>query len=377
MRVVMLAHSFPRWPGDVAGSFLLRLAEALVAKGHTVSVVAPADQGKGGRLRLGSVDILQVRYASPERENLAYVGDMGEKARSFSGARAFLSLVRAMRRGAAEESRRINADVLHAFWWVPGGWAAAGNKLPPAALTLMGTDVAMMRSLPARFLAGRVLGRMAHLSALSTYLADETRRVIGRSFDIARIPVPVDTTRFDGAPQPGDGGIVYLGRLTRQKRVWLLLDAIHAARITAPVTIVGDGPARAELEQQARGHGLSNVTFLGQVPDEEVPRRIRSAGVAAFLSEREGLGLAAAEAQMMGTPVVATTDGGGVLDLVRDGEGARVVAPDPLAVGEALKASLADVSMRDAAIRAGARLRHELSPEGVAGQFEQVYARII
>lgn len=373
----MIAHSFPRWVGDVPGSFLLRLAEALIARGHQVAVVAPADRGKGGRLTLAGVEVLQVRYASPAREDLAYVGDMGPKAKTLGGAWTFYRLVRALRAGAADEARRIAADLVHAFWWVPGGWAAAPLDLP-LLISLMGTDVAMMRSLPGRALARRVLGRATRLAALTTFLADETRRIIGRpQLAIERVPVPVDVERFAAGDAPPRSGIVYLGRLTTQKRVHLLLDAVHAAHLTAPVTIVGDGPARADLEAQVQRLRLTNVRFLGVVPDGDVPGLVRGAAVAAFLSEREGLGLAAAEAQMLGTPVVATTDGGGVLDLLRDGQGASVVPPTPDAVGAALGRLLADGTAPAAAARSGQRLREELSPDGVAATFERIYAKMV
>ncbi len=378
MRVVMIAHSFPRWRGDVAGSFLLRLAEALQARGHQVAVVAPSDGGRGGRLALGAVEVLQVRYASPARENLAYTGDMARSAASPSGAWAFYRLVRALREGARETARRTNADLVHAFWWVPGGWAAVGLPRLPSVVTLMGTDVAMMRRRPARLLARRVLSRATRVTALSTFLAEEARRLTDlETLGIECVPVPADVERFEPAVAPGGApraGIVYLGRLTAQKRVDLLLEAVRTARIEAPVTIVGDGPARADLERKAQSLGLASVRFLGKVPDAEVPGLMRSARAAAFLSRNEGLGLAAAEALMLGTPVVATSDGGGVLDLVRNGEGGLVVAPTPDAVGAAFARCLADPTMAGAAAAAGDRLRKELSPDGVAHRFEHVYA---
>jgi glycosyltransferase involved in cell wall biosynthesis len=240
----------------------------------------------------------------------------------------------------------------------------------------MGTDVALMRPLPARPLARRVLGRAARVTALSTFLADEARRIVRlRRLEIDRIPVPVDVERFRER-RAGGGGVVYLGRLSHQKRVDLLLDAVCQAGIRAPVTIIGDGPARRELERRAQGLGLHNVDFRGTLSNEEVPAIVASADVAAFPSRAEGLGLAAAEALMLGVPVVATSDGGGVLDLVRDGEGACVVPPTAEAVGAALLRCLGDPSLRVAAIRAGEQLRADLAPDAVAGQFERVYAAV-
>jgi glycosyltransferase involved in cell wall biosynthesis len=372
VRLVIVAHAFPRWPGDVAGSFLGRLAEALIRRGHTVSVVAPADRGQAERRTVEGVAVVQVRYAAPAREDLAYTGDMARKARSPSGAWAFGSLVRALATGVRDEVRRIGADLVHAFWWIPGGWAATGAGVP-AVVSLMGTDVTLMRPLPARLLARRVLGRAARVTALSTYLANEARALVRLPrLEIVRVPVPVDVQRFERR-QAGGGGIVYLGRLSRQKRVDLLLDAVALAGLQVSVTVIGDGPARPALERHARALGLHNVVFRGALPDDAVPALVAGADVAAFLSRGEGLGLVAAEALMLGVPVVATTDGGGVLDLVRDGEGARVVAPTAEAVGRGLKHCLDDPSQRVAALRAGDRLRAELHPDAVAGQFESVY----
>ena len=52
LRVVFLAHAFPRRAGDVTGGFLLRLATALRAEGVEVAAVAPAAEGLAAAERL-------------------------------------------------------------------------------------------------------------------------------------------------------------------------------------------------------------------------------------------------------------------------------------------------------------------------------------
>jgi hypothetical protein len=71
VRVVFLTHNFPRWPGDLSGSFLGTLAAALVRRGIAVSVVAPSDEGQGGEDEIGGVRVRRVRYASARGETLA------------------------------------------------------------------------------------------------------------------------------------------------------------------------------------------------------------------------------------------------------------------------------------------------------------------
>lgn len=372
----MVTHAYPRWEGDVAGAFIARLAEALIAGDHTVAVVAPADRGNARRFTLNGVDVVQVRYADAERENLAYTGAMTSSALTPSGFLAFLSLVGALAAGAEGEARRLQADVVHAHWWIPGGWAATrpGTRTP-SVVTLHGTDVALLRGVPARLLGRRVLGRARCVTAVSTYLASEARRRTWRPrLPIDVVPLPIETAAF-ARRSGGGGGIAVLGRLTRQKRIDLLLRTMHGRRIAAPVTVVGDGPARAELERLAARLGLAQVRFVGAVPPARVPEALGDADVLAFLARHEGLGLAAAEALMLGIPVVAATDGGGVLDIVRDGAAGRVVPPGPDAVAAALQSLLGNAAARDAAHREGEALRARLSPAAVAHRFEEVYRR--
>src|SRR5512138_368660 len=142
MRVLMVAHSFPRTPDDVAGAFLWRLGEALVDRGHSVRVLAPADRGDTGPSVLGKVEVRRLRYASPRAETLAYTGAMhAGAARSPLAAWAFVGLVRAFRRAIDEECAAGTVHLVHANWWVPGGLAAAfaDRHARPLVVTVHGT----------------------------------------------------------------------------------------------------------------------------------------------------------------------------------------------------------------------------------------------
>ena len=85
-------------------------------------------------------------------------------------------------------------------------------------------------------------------------------------------------------------------------------------QIGAPVRIVGDGPERKRLAQQA-GPG---VTFLGWQSQEEIRDEYRRA-VAVILPGEEDFGIVPVEAQACGCPTVALARGG-ALETVKDGE---------------------------------------------------------
>ena len=71
--------------------------------------------------------------------------------------------------------------------------------------------------------------------------------------------------------------------------------------------VVGDGPAREELERLAGGLGLeSRVEFTGAVSDDEVARALAEAGVLASMSTEEAFGLAPLDALACGLRVVAS-----------------------------------------------------------------------
>jgi glycosyltransferase involved in cell wall biosynthesis len=383
LNVVFVTHAYPRWDGDVAGAFIERLVLALVARGHAVHVIAPADAGKGGKELRHRVPVTRVRYAPAAWETLAYRGTMATALRTPWGAAAAATLVWRQARAIVAAFRNADMHLVHAHWWIPGGlsaWLAQHRYV----VTLHGTDVALLeRSALARRVGRGVLQGATAVTAVSSYLAERGARATG--LDAGRIviqPMPVDTQAFTGAARVGGGGVVTVGRLTTQKRIDLVLQALarlRAAGRILPFTIVGDGPERANLERRARELGVADQTrFVGAVAPERVPALIAAADVFAFPAAREGLGLAAAEALMLGLPVVAAADGGGVTDVVPSRGGGRLVPPDdPAALARALDELMSDPESRRRAAELGAALRRRVEPAAVAERFEAVYRRAL
>src|SRR5579864_615954 len=90
MHVLFLTHSFPRFDGDAAGSFLLRLAGALRAEDVHVHVVAPAAPGLATTAVMDEVRISRFHYAPRTYETLAYAGNMAQQVSLSWGARVAL-----------------------------------------------------------------------------------------------------------------------------------------------------------------------------------------------------------------------------------------------------------------------------------------------
>jgi glycosyltransferase involved in cell wall biosynthesis len=374
VRVVFLTHNFPRWPGDLSGSFLGTLAAALVQRGVAVSVVAPSDEGQGGEEEVGGLRVRRVRYASARRETLAYRGTMADALRKPGGWRALAGLWRALRRAAREEVA-AGADLVHAHWWVPAGLAAPSDV--PLVITVHGTDAALLRkSRLARRLARPVFARARVVTAVSRELAGWVQHATGRHIAAAHVhPMPVDSAAWTWTT--GGGGAVVVARLTAQKRINLAIETtafLASCGHDLPLTIVGDGPERPALERQVERLGIAPfVRFVGAVPPAEVAGFLARADLMLAPAAGEGFGLAAAEALMAGVPVVACWDGGGLLDVVPESGAGRLTLPSAEALSDATLDLLQDPQRLALAKLVGESWRARLAPENVAELCEGWY----
>ena len=110
--------------------------------------------------------------------------------------------------------------------------------------------------------------------------------------------------------------ILNVARLVPQKGHRRLLEAYAMAAPEELLVIVGDGPLRRDLEQQARTLGIADrVQFVGQ-KSNPYPW-MRAARLFVLSSDYEGFGLVLLEAMICGTPVVAVDCPGGIRDVLK------------------------------------------------------------
>ena len=178
--------------------------------------------------------------------------------------------------------------------------------------------------------------------------------------------LPVDPERLPA------GTFVFAGRLTAQKGLGTAIGAL-ALVPEASLLVVGDGPDRAALEQQATAAGLDGrMRFLGARPRGEAVALLAGADAALLPSDWENLPHAAVEALAIGTPVVATAVGG-VPEVVHDGvNGLLVPAGDPEALAAAIRRVLDEDGLRARLAAAAAGSVSELSRDAVYGRLEQL-----
>ncbi len=202
------------------------------------------------------------------------------------------------------------------------------------------------------------------------------------------IPNGVDLEHFHPDVSPidefcdGKLNLLFLGRLEPRKGLNYLLKAYKRVRQEIPdsrLIIVGPGTRlRRKYRKQVKRDGLKDVTFVGYVPYEELPRYYKTCDI--FCSPatgRESFGIVLLEAMAAGKPVVASNIEG-YASVVSDGvEGLLVPPRDDKALAQALISLMTDESLRQQMGARGRAEALEYSWENIAGRVLGYYARVL
>lgn len=134
--------------------------------------------------------------------------------------------------------------------------------------------------------------------------------------------------------------ILFTGRLSADKNVDVLLDAMHMlsdnGRHHFLLQVVGDGPERASLEQHARDLDLADrVEFVGSVPYDTIGRFYADADVLVLASQSEGWPKSLAEGMAYGMACIGSNRGL-VPWMLSEGRGFTVEPGDPRALADTL-----------------------------------------
>jgi glycosyltransferase involved in cell wall biosynthesis len=240
-------------------------------------------------------------------------------------------------------ARTLHPDVVLSFFAYPYGFAAvlvAGVLRRPVVVSCRGSDINhLARPFLRRRLIAWSLRRCHCVVVVSRALGDEVAALGVRRESIRVIPNGIDTARFQvgdrvaareelGLPV-GDPLVVCVSRLSHEKGIDLLVDAVAQAEMAGViVVVVGDGPERAALEARGDRLGLgARVRFAGRQPHDAVPRWLAAADLVVLSSRSEGHPNAVVEALACGRPVVATGVGG-VPDILTGDDLGIIVAPE-------------------------------------------------
>ncbi len=352
-QLLVVSTTFPQYPGDPRGAFILRHWEQVVARGHRVCVLAPQTVWCRGSIPTRCVID---RFVYAPRALASLTGNFGilenirdRPVRALLVPPLVVAMARALRRALVERP----PDAVIAHMLLPAGWVVAHECTRagvPFELYGHGTDVDLLLGLPGP-LRRRFAAAAGNATAIRFPSAEKRARFAAVFGDVAPLVVePMVHCVPDDVHAParsaGPPTVLFLGRLIPQKGVAELLDAAANIRPGPRIEIAGDGPHRARLERRARRLGV-DARFHGFVQAAAKHRLLGSADVVCVPSRAsgglsEGAPLVVREAFAYGLPVVATTIGG-IPELARPDRTLILVPPDdPQALAGALARVLAE-----------------------------------
>lgn len=174
-----------------------------------------------------------------------------------------------------------------------------------------------------------------------------------------------------------DGVVIgTVGRLTAEKGHTYLLKAARKVLDKNPgcfFLIVGDGPLRESLEEEAKSLGIAERTvFTGKRAD--IPALLSAMDIFTMPSLTEGQPMALLEAMASGTPIVATSVGD-IPRILKNGETGQIVPPeDPNALAQAILIDINDrKKAQERAKRALAEALTRYSSARMAEEYLKVY----
>lgn len=348
LAIALVAPPFVRVPPERYGGterVLAVLANALVARGHEVTLFASGDSATEATLVPIAPKASWTMDPRPtDQEAMASAMD-----------------------AVADKVGRGRFDVVHAH--LEGDSIALARRIPgvPVVATFHGAVDAgsLPRELPratSNLDGTRIwavaISRSQALHAIGTHWT----AVVPNGLDLESIP-------FGSAPA---GDLAFVGRVDPEKG---LLDAIEVARMTGRrlrVAIkIGADPAQHEYFDSVVRPAFerADVEYLGEVSEDDRNALLANAAATLMpLTWAEPFGLVAIESLAAGTPVLAYP-AGAMPEIIRDGlDGA--LRHDPVGLAAAVDSV---VRLDRAAIRADVISR--FGPERMAEGYERVYRR--
>ena len=323
MRVAVFSEVY--WPMvSGVGVTLLRLTEALQARGHEVRVYTasyPLPEGYADRPEVHRSPSLpfflyrDVQWAFPRRREVlhdarAFGPDVVHVATEFSMGLTGLKIARELAVpvvASAHTDYEKYASRYGMEWAIGAGWPYLRWFYGHAARVLCPSKLYEQHLHSRGVMHTGIWSRGINPAEFHPRFRSEAYR---RSMGVG----------------PDDRLVTYIGRIAKEKNLDLLLEAwelLGTRREGAQLVLVGHGPLQEEIGRR----DLPGVHLAGLKQGRELSEAYASADLFVFPSSTETFGNVLLEAMGSGLPSVVTADGG-VLEFAVHGKNAWLVAPD-------------------------------------------------
>lgn len=186
----------------------------------------------------------------------------------------------------------------------------------------------------------RIVATSPNYLATSDVLAKYKNKVsvIPIGLDKGTYPVPSSEKLAYWRDRLAPKFFLFVGVIRYYKGLHILIEAAQGTDY--PIMIVGAGPIQEELKAQVEKLGITNVHFLGHLPDEDKVALLHLSYAVVFPSHlrSEAFGISLLEGAMYGKPMISSEIGTGTTFInIADETGLVVPPSDPLAMRQAMR----------------------------------------
>jgi len=347
----VVTTSFPRWPGDFSGVFILELLKRLTDS-FNIFVLAPHFPKSAFKETWFGLTIYRFRYFLPtKRQEVCYgpgILSNLNRNRLLIFILPFLFISQSLK--IIYLIKKENIDLVHAHWFLPSGLTASlATKIyqRPLIVTSHGPDILSLKGVFFDKIRSIVFNRAEAITFISPiFIRQFIKNQPIKLNKVYSISMGVDTNLFQSSAKIKEDGearlreklgfypsppiLLFVGALAERKGVSYLVKSMPAIIKNFPkaaLLIIGSGPEREELENLSLNLNLKkNVFFLGNIEPQELPYYYNQADVFVLPSLVEGLPVVLMEALACGLPIVATRIAG-IPDMIKDGQNGFLVSP--------------------------------------------------
>ena len=375
LKILVCVSEYPPYASGI-GNVAYRMVKEFEKKGHTCTVCSPT----GPDIALGSRNMIQ-RFGGV-------------------GLLYFWWRVSKYFAGKAEEWDTI---------WLHGPLFPRRCPFPAAVITFHTTYRGykdMTRELRSnKFLRGyyacmqliekhclRYVNSRGYLfTSVSTLVASELQAQGMHNSTVSYISVGVDVDRFRPLPNRAklraelhiaEDAVVllYVGRLTHQKNLFVLVDTLAQLRNKMSqviLLVVGTGELSSPLIQYAEERGVTNVKFCGFIPNDELPRIYGCADFFIMASVYEGQPVALLEAMAAGLPPIVSNIPTMEHLVTESGAGIVVDFSDPAEAAKQIEAYVSSSRAREDCYRVREYVERTMSSSVCAEKYLELLGRTV
>lgn len=383
MRIMIVTDQYPPMVGGVP-SVTRGLAIDFAARGHQVSVVAPSYGPRDVRRLEDKVRVYRFsafEWPTYKDQRIAFL--------------PFIPIRNAIKKN--------DPDIIHIHSPVVLGNIAqilAGGLRKPVIATNHFLPINMMsRSLAGETFLGKQVSNVTYSYLVyfcnrCEYVTAPTQTALNLLYEHGlRAPARavsngIDLSKFSPGERepevlqrfglPTDRPLIlHVNRLSEEKRIDVLLDAVARMQTPAHVALVSTGPAEAELRAQVERLRIGDhVSFLGFVRDEDLLPLRRTSELFVIPSEADLQSLATMEAMACGLPVIAANSYA-LPELVHHNQNGYLFTPGHCEeLAQRIDELLANADLRRQMGRQSLKIIATHDREKVLDEWEEIYRRL-